>query len=103
MQVLEVRRDVLVEAVGEMWAAFSPASGETHLLNNEAAAFLEVLSEAPRTLYDAAEVIAFESGQLLEAVLPLLDAAAAALEGLGMIRRVPPPGCVSQPVDIRPA
>ena len=34
---------VLVEPVGHVWAAFSPTSGETTLLNDESAAILEVL------------------------------------------------------------
>lgn len=34
---------VLVEPVGHLWAAFTPASGESSLLNDECAAILEVL------------------------------------------------------------
>lgn len=34
---------VLVEPMGHLWAAFSPLSGETTLLNDESAAILEVL------------------------------------------------------------
>lgn len=33
---------VLVEPLGPVWVAFSPASGETTLLNDESAAILEV-------------------------------------------------------------
>lgn len=36
---------VRVELVGNAWAAFSSMSGETLLLNNEAAAVLEVLAD----------------------------------------------------------
>jgi PqqD family protein of HPr-rel-A system len=39
-----------VEPIGQGWVAFSPRSGETVLLNNEAAALLEVLAEQPATL-----------------------------------------------------
>jgi PqqD family protein of HPr-rel-A system len=38
---------VRVESLGRAWAAFSPASGETLLLNDEAAALLEVLTDGP--------------------------------------------------------
>jgi PqqD family protein of HPr-rel-A system len=38
---------ILLEPLGEIWAAYSPASGETTLLNNESAALLEVLSAGP--------------------------------------------------------
>jgi len=34
---------ILVEPLGHLWAAFSPASGETALLNDQCAAILEVL------------------------------------------------------------
>lgn len=36
---------VLLEPVGHLWAAFSPATGETALLNDETASILEVLEE----------------------------------------------------------
>ncbi len=36
-----------VESIGQGWAAFSPLSGETLLLNDEAAAVLEILAEGP--------------------------------------------------------
>ena len=35
---------VSTEAVGHLWAVFSPASGETLLLNDESASILEVLA-----------------------------------------------------------
>lgn len=35
---------VLLEDLGPAWAAFSPLSGETHLLNDEAALLLECLA-----------------------------------------------------------
>lgn len=34
-----------LESLGEAWAIYSPASGETHLLNDESAALLEWLVE----------------------------------------------------------
>jgi PqqD family protein of HPr-rel-A system len=36
---------VALEPIGNTWAAFSPLSGETHLLNDSSAAMLECLSE----------------------------------------------------------
>lgn len=42
---------VLVEQLGDHWAAFSPSSGESHLINDTSAAILEMLScEAALTL-----------------------------------------------------
>ena len=34
-----------IEAIGMKWAVWSPLSGDTHVLNDEAAAILEVLTE----------------------------------------------------------
>lgn len=39
-----------VEAMGDLWAAFSPASGETLLLNDTSVAILELLSEGAMPL-----------------------------------------------------
>lgn len=38
---------VRVEPIGQAWASFSPASGATHVLNDESAAILEVLGTHP--------------------------------------------------------
>lgn len=38
---------LLIESLGDGWAAFSPLSGETMLLNDESAAIIELLSERP--------------------------------------------------------
>jgi hypothetical protein len=104
MHVLRVRRDVLVEAVGEMWAAFSPSSGETQILNDEAAALLEVLSEAPRAIEDAAQVISLECALPLYTALPLLEDAAIELEAAGLILRAESPeGGGIQPAGDRAA
>ena len=39
---------LLIEALGDGWAAFSPLSGETMLLNDESAVIIELLSERPQ-------------------------------------------------------
>jgi hypothetical protein len=39
--------DLLIEPLGQAWAAFSPSSGETTLLNDESVAILEVLEAGP--------------------------------------------------------
>lgn len=53
---------VVMEALGESWAVFSPASGETLLLNAEAAAVLEVLQDGARDSGQVCAVLAEESG-----------------------------------------
>lgn len=54
---------VAVEPVSEVWAAFSPISGETILLNNESAAILEVLVDGPATTQQVAEQLAQDMGE----------------------------------------
>jgi len=53
-----------LEPLGAVWAAFSPASGETQLLNDESAALLEWLLEAkvPGDADAAARVFASDTG-----------------------------------------
>lgn len=48
---------VCLEPVGDLWAAFSPASGETLLMNDEGAAILEVLAEGPRSSLEVCKLI----------------------------------------------
>lgn len=50
-----------VEPIGAGWAAFSPVSGETLLLNDEAAAVLEVLGDGPATLHAICAALASDS------------------------------------------
>jgi PqqD family protein of HPr-rel-A system len=88
--VLSVPPGTLLQPVGNLWAAYSPASGETQLLNNEAAAFLEVLREQPRSLEDAADVLAREIGLPVDQILPLLADAAVELTVAGLIRERSP-------------
>lgn len=88
--MLSVPPGTLLQPVGNLWAAYSPASGETQLLNNEAAAFLEVLREQPRSLEDAADVLAREIGLPVDQILPLLADAAVELTVAGLIRERSP-------------
>lgn len=84
-----VRSGVAVAAIGESWAAFSPASGDTQLLNDAAAAVLEVLEESPGTPQDVAQVIASDSDQPLDAVDEGLRGAFSLLQAAGLIEEVP--------------
>jgi len=59
------RRDgIAVEPVGDFWAAFSPVSGESILLNDESAAILEVLAEGPATTQQVAAQLALDTGDV---------------------------------------
>ena len=53
---------VLVEPLGRLWAAYSPACGETALLNDESASVLEVLEQGEGTTASIAATLAADSG-----------------------------------------
>ena len=52
-----------LEQVGQLWAAFSPASGDTTLLNDEGAAILEILGSRPLTHVQVCDEVAVDTGQ----------------------------------------
>ena len=52
----------MVEPIGHLWAAFSPASGETALVNDETASVLEVLSLGPANTESVCKHLAADSG-----------------------------------------
>ena len=80
----------MLEPLGSCWAAYSALSGETQLLNHEAAALLEALIEQPRTLLSVAELLSGETGVPQTSILHLLEDAAIEFEATGLIRAVPP-------------
>lgn len=47
--------------LGEFWAVFSPRSGQTLLLNNEAVAILEVLREQAGDLAQVCQTLAMDT------------------------------------------
>ena len=53
---------LLLTPVGEIWAAFSPLSGETVLLNDESAAILEILANGPFDLRSICDGLATDAG-----------------------------------------
>lgn len=53
---------VSVQAIGNVWAAFSRTSGESLLLNDEGAAILEVLAHASASADEVIDVLAADSG-----------------------------------------
>jgi PqqD family protein of HPr-rel-A system len=84
--LLHRQAGTLLEPVGDVWAAFSPASGETLLLNDEAAAILEVLAEGPCTFDGICRSLAEASATPVDEVAAALDASLAQLRGAGLIR-----------------
>lgn len=84
------RAGVVVEPVGDVWAAFSPVSGETCLLNNECAAVLEVLADGVASTAQVAAQLAQDTGDDSSALLVLIDNAWAVLIDGGLVQKLPP-------------
>lgn len=83
---------VLVEPIGAGWASYSPASGTTHLLNDECAAILEVIGPSSgMTVAAISEVLAVDCGGSLHEVELAVVAAWQQLVEAGLIREVPVP------------
>lgn len=82
---------MLIEDLGDSWAAFSPASGGSHLLNDSSAAIIEVLSSA-RTMSEAAicAALALETDQTPADIEPAVRAHWDELIRAGLIREVLP-------------
>lgn len=76
---------VLVEPVGMAWAAFSPLSGETILLNNESAAVLEVLEAGPACGPDVVAALADDCGLAPSDLAPIVSEAWARLVEAGLV------------------
>lgn len=64
---------VLVEPVGAVWVAYSPASGETVMLNNESAAIIEVLREGAGDAASVSAELAEDCGVPLEQLQSVLE------------------------------
>jgi PqqD family protein of HPr-rel-A system len=59
--IYRLAEGVRVEPLGNTWASFSSCSGETLLLNTEAAAVLELLSGGPADSSQIARTLAMDS------------------------------------------
>ena len=63
----------LVESVGPVWAAFSPVTGETSLLNDECAAILEILDLGPALSDEVCDMLASDSGMTAGSLASLVE------------------------------
>lgn len=82
---------VLIEPLGEQWAAYSPASGETHLVNDTGAALLEIFSgDLPLTLAQACEALAADVGSLSPQAGQFVTEALQTYLNVGLVRSVSP-------------
>ena len=77
---------ILLEPLGEVWAAFSPANGETTLLNNESAAILEVLQTGPSEEGAVCAALAQDCGLPVAEVAPIVTGHWRHLIEAGLVR-----------------
>lgn len=64
---------LLVEPMSHLWAAFSPVTGETVLLNDESAAILELLAAGPAGTVALCRVLAADCGLSATELQPLVE------------------------------
>lgn len=83
---------VRLEPLGVAWGAYSPASGETHLVNDESAALLEWLLEVGQAADSlmAAESFAPDIGLDVDTLRARIDLSWVPLLQAGLVRRVDP-------------
>ncbi len=75
-----------VESVGNVWVAFSPASGETMFLNDESAAVVEILSQGPARPETVEATLAGDSGAAQAEVAAVLRESWPRLVEAGLVR-----------------
>jgi PqqD family protein of HPr-rel-A system len=79
-------KGVLVEAMGHLWVAFSPATGETALLNDESASILEVLEAGAGTTLSICAELVEHSGLSPESLAETIEACWPRLIEAGLVR-----------------
>ena len=72
--------------VGEVWAAFSPTSGQTTLLNDESAALLECLRDGPADLAVVSAALAIDCDLPAEQVAAVIETHWPRLTDAGLLR-----------------
>jgi PqqD family protein of HPr-rel-A system len=86
----------LVEPAGHLWAAYSPATGETALLNDESAAILEILEAGPASTLQVCAQLSADSGMHIDALTPVVEASWSNLLDAGLVRA----GRMTEPAKI---
>lgn len=64
----------LVEPVGDVWAAFSPSTGETVLVNHETASILELLGAGADNTAEICAVLAADCGLDADSLAEVVEA-----------------------------
>lgn len=79
---------ILIESIGHLWAAFSPANGETALINDESAAVLELLGFGPGDTAAISTTLATDSGLAVEVLAKAVEACWPRLVDAGLVREL---------------
>ena len=79
---------VVVEAMGSGWVAFSPASGETALLNDECAAILEVLEAGPASVLAICQALSADCGLPVGELVVIVESHQQTLIQAGLVQVV---------------
>jgi hypothetical protein len=72
--------------MGHLWVAFSPATGETALLNDESASILEVLEEGCGTTLSISVALSEDSGLPPASLVESIEACWPRLIEAGLVR-----------------
>lgn len=78
-----------VEAVGSLWAAYSAASGETALLNDESAAILEILDQGPAATGQVCQQLASDCRVAAHELTEIVEVCWSRLVDAGLVRELP--------------
>jgi PqqD family protein of HPr-rel-A system len=76
---------VLIEPIGHLWVAFSPASGETTLLNDSSASILEVLELGASSTDAISSTLACDSGLEARVLEGIVEASWPSLIEAGLV------------------
>ena len=84
---------VLIEPMGAVWAAFSPSSGETSLLNDESAAILELLEHGGATTNEVCSKLTADVGLATSDLLCAVEDSWGHLIDAGLVHVMQVPKC----------
>jgi len=82
--------------MGHLWAAFSPATGETALLNDESASVLEVLEAGAADTAAICANLSVDSGLDAKTLAEIVEAAWPRLIEAGLVREQPAGQAIAQ-------
>jgi PqqD family protein of HPr-rel-A system len=87
---------IQIESMGHLWVAFSPATGETALLNDESASILEVLEAGAADTAAICTSLATDSGIDAHDLAEIVEAAWPRLVEAGLVREQPTGQAIAQ-------